>query len=321
MTHFFVIAVSSIIVLLITPNIRYLALKFYAVDKVNRRKIHKKIITKLGGLAIYFGFLGGIFTLILFIPAFFGVNFFPLSTLLIGSTLMLILGIYDDFQGSSALLKFVIQIIISLLVIKSGFLLKGIFIHDLINIEFGVFSIPLTLLWLVGITNAVNLIDGLDGLAAGIIGLVASFIFVFGLLLKDNFVIYVSLALVGACFSFLKYNFYPAKIFMGDTGSLFLGLIAAFLGIYRPPSSSSNPYFIPTIILLFLPIFDTSFAILRRIVRKKNVFSGDSSHVHHYLLKKGFSQPQAAVRLYLITFILGIISLCLFIFINKPQLP
>jgi len=309
MNYFLIFSVSFIIVFLITPNIRYLALKFYAIDKVNKRKIHSKVITKLGGLAIYLGFLGGLFCLVILDPAFFRNYYLTILGLLISATLILILGIYDDFQGSSALLKFLIQIIISFLIIKSGFLLKGIFLPGLINIEFGIFSIPLTILWLVGIVNAVNLIDGLDGLAAGVIGIAASFIFVLALILKDNLTICVSLALAGACFAFLRYNFYPAKIFMGDTGSLFLGLIVACLGIYQPSLRLGNPYFIPVVIIIFLPILDTILAVIRRISRKKNIFSGDSSHIHHYLLKKGFTQAQVAVKFYLVTFTLGIASL------------
>lgn len=309
MNYFFIVAVSFIIVFLITPSIRYLALKFYVIDKVNKRKIHKKIVTKLGGLAIYLGFLGGLFCIIILDPGFFRIYYSAILGLLIGATLVLILGIYDDFQGSSALLKFIIQIIISLLLIKTGFLLKGISIPGLINIEFSVFSIPLTLLWLVGIINAVNLIDGLDGLAAGVIGIVLSFISIFGLILKDNFIIYVSLALAGACFAFLRYNFHPAKIFMGDTGSLLLGLIVACLSIYQPFSNVNNPYFVFIAILLFLPIIDTTFAMVRRTLRKKSIFSGDASHIHHYFIKRGFNQVQTTMRFYLATLLLGVISL------------
>lgn len=317
MNYLLIIAVSFIVVFLATPNIRYAALNLYAIDKTNHRKIHKKLVTKLGGLAIYLGFLAGIFTVIIFDPNFFRVNFSPLASLLIGSTLILLLGIYDDFQGSSAILKFSIQIVISLLVIKAGFILNGISIPGIIDVKFGIFSVPLTTLWLVGITNAVNLIDGLDGLAAGVAGIVLSFIFISSLILKDSFVGYASLALAGASFAFLKYNFYPAKIFMGDTGSLFLGLTAACLGLYRPALSQNNSYFIPAVIVLFLPILDTTLAIIRRIRRRQNIFSGDSSHIHHFLIKSGFSQTQTVKVFYLITFVLGIVSLFATLAISK----
>lgn len=312
MNYFLITAISFIIVFLITPNIRYLALKFYVIDKVNKRKIHTKVVTKLGGLAIFLGFLGGLFCVVILDPGFFRSHYAVVLGLLIGVSLVLILGVYDDFQGSSATLKIIIQIIISLLIIKSGFLLKTIFIPNLINFELGIFSIPATLLWLVGVINAVNLIDGLDGLAAGTIGIVSFFIFIFGLILGDNLIIYVSLALAGACFAFLRYNFHPAKIFMGDTGSLFLGLIVACLGIYQPASNLNNPYFIPIVILLLLPIIDTTLAVVRRILRKKSVFSGDASHIHHYLVKCGLNQVQVAIRLYLVTFFFGFISFWIF---------
>jgi len=317
MNYFFIVAVSFIIVLLVTPNIRFFALKFYAIDKKNGRKIHKKIVTKLGGLAIYLGFLGALFTVFFLDTHFFRSSYFLMSGLLIASGLTLVLGVYDDFQGSGVILKLIIQTIISLIIIKTGFIIRGIFIPGLINFEFGMFSIPLTLLWLIGIINAINLLDGLDGLAAGVIAIASSFFFIFGLILKDSFTIYISLAITGACFSFLRHNFYPAKIFMGDTGSLFLGSIVACLAIYQPPSHSNNPYLIPAVILLFLPILDTIFAVIRRFFRKQNIFSGDSSHIHHYFLKRGFSQVKTVGIYYLATFVLGIISFTMF-FLTKP---
>lgn len=309
MNYFFIIAVSFIIVFLITPNIRYTALKFYAIDKVGHRKIHKKLVTKLGGLAIYLGFLGGIFTLFIFDLSFFKINFYAFTSLLIGATLMLILGIYDDFQGSGAWIKFTIQAIVSLLVIRSGFILTNVFVPGLINLKFGIFSIPITLFWLVGITNAANLIDGLDGLAAGLIGIALLFISIFGLILKDNFTVCISLALSAASFSFLRYNFYPAKIFMGDTGSLFLGLVIACLGVFNPSSHRNNFYFVPTAIVFFIPILDTFLAMARRLLRKQSIFSGDSSHIHHFFMKLGYNQAQTVIRFYLMTFVLGLISL------------
>lgn len=312
MNYLLITAISFIIVYLITPSIRYFALKFYVIDKTNGRKIHKKIVTKLGGIAIFLGFLGAILSVLFFHFLFIKLNFFIVLGLLISSGIIVLLGVYDDFQGSGATLKFIIQIITSFLIIKSGFLLKGFFFNGLINIEFGKFSIPLTMIWLVGITNAVNLLDGLDGLAAGVIGIIISFFFIFGMLLNDSLMIYISLAAAGACFAFLKYNFFPAKIFMGDTGSLFLGLLVAVLAIHNPNDHSKNPYFIPALILLFLPILDTVLAVLRRFIRGKNIFSGDSSHIHHYFIKKGLSQINTVLIYYLTTFMLGIISFGVF---------
>jgi len=316
-TYLIILAVSFIVVFLITPTIRYVALKFYVIDKINNRKIHKKLVTKLGGLAIFLGYLGGLFVILSSDTGFFKANFYTLVGLLTCSFLMLILGIYDDLQGSGAMQKLIVQIVISILAVKSGFILKGINAPGLFNIEFGFLSVPLTILWLVGMTNSINLIDGLDGLAPGISAITAFFIFLIGLLLKDNFVIYISLAVTGACLAFLKYNFYPAKIFMGDTGSLFLGLIIAILAIYRSnPASSANHYFIPTIIILILPLIDTTLAIIRRFLKKQNILQGDASHIHHYFLKKGLTQSQTVITFYVATFFLGVTSLALTYFLG-----
>ncbi len=310
MIYFFIFTISFIIVFLITPNIRYAALKFYVIDKKNHRKIHNKVITKLGGLAIYFGFLGGLIIVAIFDIRFFQVHSLQIFGLFICSALMLMLGIYDDFNDSRAIVKFLIQVIIALVLIKTGFKLERIFIPNLIDIHLEILSIPLTILWLVGITNAINLIDGLDGLAAGIVTIVSMFLCLYGIFLKENFVVFTSLALMGANLAFLKYNFYPAKIFMGNTGSLFLGLVIGSLGCYRAsPKSLANFLFIPTAFILLLPIIDTFFAIIRRVLKKQRIFSADFSHIHHYYIKLGFDQIQTVKRFYLMTFSLGIASL------------
>ena len=310
MIYFFVLAVSFIIVYLITPNIRYLGLKFSVVDGKNHRKIHKKVITKLGGLAIYFGFLGGMIIVAVFNPVFFRVHILQIMGLIICASLILILGIYDDFQGSNAITKLFIQITVALVLIKIGFKLEKIYIPGLIDLNLGILSVPLTMLWLIGITNAINLIDGLDGLASGIIVIVSAFLCLYGFLFKQFFIVYTSLALIGANLAFLKYNFFPAKIFMGDTGSLFLGFIIGSLAIYRPGTEDlNNLLFLPSVIILILPIIDTFMAVIRRLARKQKIFTGDFSHLHHYYIKLGFSQIQTVTRFYLITIFLGCVSL------------
>lgn len=310
MIYFFIFAVSFIIVYLITPNIRYAALRFYVIDKKNHRKIHNKVITKLGGLAIYFGFLGGLMIATVFEPGFLKADIFQIIGLIICSTLMLILGVYDDFQSSGAFTKLLIQTIIALLLIKIGFKLERIFIPGLMDINFGILSIPITVLWLLGITNAINLIDGLDGLAAGIVAIISLFFCLYGVFLKENFVIFTSLALMGSSLAFLKYNFHPAKIFMGDTGSLFLGFVIGCLGIYRSKLGNlNNPFFLPAAFTLLLPIMDIVLAVIRRLLRKQHVFSSDFCHIHHLYIKLGFNQIQTVKRFYIMTFCLGIASL------------
>ncbi|MBP7087950.1 MAG: undecaprenyl/decaprenyl-phosphate alpha-N-acetylglucosaminyl 1-phosphate transferase [Candidatus Omnitrophica bacterium] len=316
MIYFFICSISFIIVYLITPNIRYAGIRFSAFDKKGERKIHKKVITKLGGLAVYLGFLGGVLSAFIFDLDFLRMHILQISGLFIGSFLMLLLGMYDDFQGSSANIKLTIQIIIALLVVKLGFRLERIAIPGLPIINLGMWSVPVTLLWVVGITNAINLIDGLDGLATGITAIVVYFFCLYAIILQDQFAIYVALALLGASLAFLKYNFYPAKIFLGDTGSLFMGFVVANLAIHPFRTTVVNNLFFPcAVIVLFLPIVDTSLAVVRRILRRQHIFKGDFSHIHHYYIKLGFNQPQAVKRLYAITFYLGIISLiCLISF-------
>ena len=310
MVYFFIFTISFITVYLSTPSIRYVALNFSVLDKKNHRKIHKKLIAKLGGLAIYLGFLAGLAILAVFNLPFFRSQFLEISGLVICSTVILMLGIYDDFQGSSAFIKFFIQITLALVLIHIGFRIERIFIPGLISIDTGSLSLPLTVLWLVGMTNAINLIDGLDGLASGIIAIGSLFFFMYGVFLKEDFIIFTSLALLGATLAFLRYNFYPARIFMGDTGSLFLGFLIASLAIYRSdPTSQNNLFLPPAIVVLFLPILDTVLAILRRLLRRQYVFAGDSSHIHHYYVKLGVSHSQVVKWFYLVTIFLGIASL------------
>jgi len=310
MIYFFIFIIAFMTVYLSTPNVRYIALRLAIIDRRNHRKIHKKLITKLGGLAIYFGFFSALIIVALFDISFFKAHMFQIAGLMICSNLILMLGVYDDFQGSNALTKFLIQATLAFLLVKTGFQLEKIVIPGITEFYLGKLSVPVTVLWLVGITNAINLIDGLDGLAAGIVAIISLFFSIYAFLLGDKFVLFMSLALMGATLCFLKYNFYPAKIFMGDTGSLFLGFIVGGLAIYNPHLENlDNPFFIPACIILFLPIMDTLTAIARRMLRKKHIFKGDSDHFHHYYIKIGFSHVQAVKRFYLMTILLGIASL------------
>jgi len=312
MVQLFILAISFIIVYLVTPDIRYIALKVSAVDKKNHRKIHRKVVAQLGGLAIFLGMWGGLSIAALLDPSFFREHLIHILGFGVCSTLMLLLGVYDDFQGSGATLKFVVQIIIALLFVKIGFKLERITFFNLVDIRLGVLSTPFTVLWLVGVTNAINLIDGLDGLATGIVAIASVFFCLYGVLFRESFVVFTALALLGASLAFLKYNFYPAKIFLGDTGSLFLGFVIGGLAIWNSKSTLHYPFFLPAIIVLLVPITDTLLAIARRIVRRQHLFRGDASHLHHYYLKRGLTQAQVVYGFYAATFILGLASLLVF---------
>lgn len=311
MNYIFEFTVPFVIVYLLTPEVRYLGLKLSVLDKKNHRKIHaKKVVAKFGGIGIYLGLLAGLVIMAVYDYSEFRVHLFDILGLVICASLALFLGMYDDFQGSNAHTKFFVQILIAFLLIKLGFVIHHIYIPGVCDFSLGWFSIPVTVLWFAGISNAVNLIDGLDGLAGGIVAISCLFLCFYGLFLGDNFVCYIALALSGAIAGFLNYNFYPAKIFMGDSGSLFLGCVMAMLGAYTNRGwNIPNPLLFPVSWLLLVPILDTLFAVVRRLSRKQYIFSSDSCHIHHFFLKKGFSQIQAVLVLYLITFILGLLLL------------
>lgn len=312
MIQLFILAISFIIVYLVTPDIRYIALKVSAIDKKNHRKIHKKVVAKLGGLAIYLGIWGGLSITAILNPSFFREHLIHIMGLGVCSTLMLLLGMYDDFHGSGAAFKFIIQIVIALLFVKVGFRLERITFFNLVDIRLGIFGVPFTVLWLVGVTNAINLIDGLDGLATGIVAIASVFFCMYGILFGESFVIFTALALLGSSLAFLKYNFHPAKIFLGDTGSLFLGFLVGGLAVWNSKSTLHYPFFLPAIIVLLVPIIDTLLAIARRIARGQHPFRGDASHLHHYYLRRGLTQVQVVYGFYAVTFILGLTSLLLF---------
>lgn len=315
MIYFFIVSVSFIIVFLTTPTIRYLGLKLSAVDKKNHRKIHTKIVvSKFGGIAIYMGFWAGVIIFAIYDFGDFKSHVFKTAGLMGCTTLMLFLGVYDDLQGSNAQIKFVVQTIIALLLIKVGFIIERIVLPGFLDIPLGVLSVPVTVLWFVGITNAINLIDGLDGLAAGIVSIISLFFCLYGLVLGEKFMSVIALALFGSTFAFLRYNFYPAKIFMGDSGSLFLGCLVASFGTVTAKNGMSNLFFIPAILVLFLPILDTFIAIVRRLLRRQHIFLSDACHIHHYYLKKGFTQIQTVLGFYVCTSLLGLIALCVLIF-------
>ncbi len=313
MSYFFVFTLAFIIVYLITPTIRFVALKFYAIDKRSKRKIHSKVITKLGGLAIFLGFLGGLAVVPIFATSFFKVHAYPFIGLVLCSGLMLLLGMYDDFQNSGPVIKLFVQAVIAILLAQVGFRIERIWIPGIFDIKLGALSGVFTVFWLLGTTNAANLIDGLDGLAAGIIVIASFFFCLYGIALKEQFTIFVGLALMGANLAFLRYNSYPAKIFMGDTGSLFLGLNIGALGAY--PHYYNGGYnsvlVVPALLLFALPVIDIIYAIVRRGMRRKHLFVGDNAHIHHQYIKQGFTQVEAVRRFYVMTFSLGVVSLLL----------
>jgi len=298
---------------LLTPLSMKLAFKIGAIDvpKDNRR-VHKTPIPRLGGVAIYGGTL---------ITALFFLNHFTsviemkqMIGIGIGATLITGMGIMDDINPLSAKLKLGIQILAAFVLIWSGIRID--FFKNYFNTEGYIYlssamiSIPITVFWVVGITNTVNLIDGLDGLAGGV-SVIASVTLAYVAHISGQSVGAVLLIIIaGSCLGFLPYNFNPARIFMGDTGALFLGYMLAAISIIGVLKSATA--FIVPILALGLPIFDTSFAILRRYLNGKPIMEADKGHLHHRWLHIGLSQKRAVLVLYLKSVLMGVSAVFLF---------
>lgn len=300
---YFIIAAA--ISLFATPLARKVALKVGAIDiPKDDRRVHNQPTPLMGGLAIYIAFILCCF---IFLP----MNKTFLS-IIIGGTLILISGIIDDIKDLSPKGKLLFQIAASAVLILGDVKIDVItnpFINSNSVIRLNGLSIPITIFWVVGVTNTLNLIDGLDGLAAGI-STIASLTFVF-VARELNYIpiMIISAIAAGASFGFLSYNFHPAKIFMGDTGALFLGFILAAISIEGVMKSVATIAVIVPLIILGLPIFDTTCAIFRRFLNGKSIAEADKGHLHHKLLERGYSQQKTVLILYGISVVFSLIAI------------
>jgi UDP-GlcNAc:undecaprenyl-phosphate GlcNAc-1-phosphate transferase len=297
---YLILVLCLLVSLAITPFVKAFAIKIGATDKPNHRKVHQKIMPRLGGLAIYISFIIGFLVLR---PE--DASAWPI---IIGSFIIIVTGMLDDLIELSAKVKLLGQLVAALIVVMGGVQI------DYINwpfggtIEFGIFSIPLTILWIVGITNAINLIDGLDGLAAGVSSIALIVISLMAIMKGDLFVTSMALILLGSTLGFLFYNFHPAKIFMGDTGALFLGYMISVLALLGFKNVTMISLIIP-LIILGVPISDTFFAIIRRYVNKQPLSAPDKSHLHHCLLRVGFTHKQTVIIIYSIAAMFGLAAI------------
>ena len=301
---------AGVISLAATPLVKILAQKVGAMDvpKDNRR-MHHHPIPRMGGLAIFIAFFLSVLVFSKEIDR-------QLASILLGAVVIVILGVFDDKYALGALLKLVVQLLAACIVVFYGDCRIDRFTNPFGDSlysywDLGVFSYPLTIIWIVAITNAVNFIDGLDGLACGVSCISALNMLVIALLVSDTSVAIVMAALTGACLGFVPYNFNPAKIFMGDTGSTFLGFMLAsvsILGLFKAYAAIS---FAVPFLLLGLPIFDICFAIIRRVAHGQNPMAADRGHFHHRLIDMGFSQKQTVAIAYVLTGILGLSAVLL----------
>ncbi|MBM7566497.1 glycosyltransferase family 4 protein [Paenibacillus sacheonensis] len=305
--------ISLCLALALTPLVIKLAYKIGAIDKPNHRKVHTKIMPRLGGLGIYAAFVGAYFAVQPFIPEglFRSYDKNLVNAMLAGGTIIVLIGALDDRFELSAKVKLLGQIIAACVVVF-GFGVK----IDLLNIPFGEamqpvaawVSIPITILWIVGVTNAINLIDGLDGLAAGVSGIAIGTILIMAAVMGFAPVILLSALLLGGVIGFLVYNFHPAKIFMGDTGSLFLGFGLATLSMlgFKQVTMVS---FVTPLLIIGVPLSDTFFAIIRRWINKKPIFAPDKGHLHHCLRELGFSHRRTVLIIYAIASFFGLCAI------------
>ncbi len=300
------------VVFLLTPTIRQGALRYLIIDRRNHRKVHKKVVTKLGGIAIFAALFISLGVAFFLDYDFFSAYGRTIGIFFISASIILFLGIYDDIKGANATVKFSVQFIASLIVVKGGYLIET-FNFGPLEIYLGILSVPFTVLFVLTMINAVNLIDGLDGLASGVVLIGAGGLFVIFYFIKhDLFLSLVSLLLAGGCAGFLKYNFYPAKIFMGDSGSLFLGFVLSFIAIYSVSgieASGSKINMLSFLIIFAFPIVDTLFAFFRRIANKKHPFTADNSHLHHLIMKKMFTHLKTVKIIYVVTSLLTLVGI------------
>lgn len=296
------VCVTFLFVVAFIPYVKKIAEHIGALDIPNERKVHAKPIPRLGGLGIFLGFLLGYMI--------FGKNSLQMNSILIGSFIIVITGIFDDIKPISAKAKLFGQLLAaSVIAFYGNILLNNITVFGF-EIEFGIFAYPLTILFIIACSNIINLIDGLDGLAGGISSIFYASVIVICFFLKRMTGLEFNLALImlGSTLGFLVHNFNPAKIFAGDSGALFMGFIIAVISLLGFKTTVITSVFIPLLILA-VPILDTLFAIIRRLIKHKHIYDADKEHLHHQLLNMNFSHRNTVLVIYGINILFAVASI------------
>lgn len=308
MSDFYVFLVSMLLTFVLMPFNIYASKKFGFVDvpKDNRR-MHTNAVPTIGGISIFVSIMA--ITLI-FVP----LNK-RLASILIGATIIAGTGFIDDIKNLKPLHKMLGQILAAAIAVYGGVSINVISnpIHAGKLIDMGIIGPIITMIWIVGVTNALNFVDGLDGLCGGLAAISAlTFYFASE---EISYIALVSLILAGSVIGFLPYNFNPAKIFMGDTGALLLGYMLACISVEGVVKSVATMSLIMPIFILALPVFDTLFAMIRRIINKQKIMSADKGHLHHRLVQKGYSVKQTVIILYVISILFSLLGL----FVSKVE--
>jgi len=309
--HFLLItAVAFGLAYAITPLFIKIAKKFKILDRPDSRKAHASPTPTLGGVVIYLAFSIAIIAALRINPVFHSELAMYTPGLLIGSLALVIFGVLHDTRDMPASVKLFGQIMVAVIIFLSGIRIEAI-TNPFGGGEF-ILAYPLSLIatvvWIVALINAINLIDGLDGLAAGITCISCIVLFLIALMKNDFGSMFICLALAASCLGFLRYNFYPAKIFMGDAGSMFLGLILGVISIQGINKMAITVALMIPITVLAIPIYDTILAIIRRFVSNKHIFKPDRQHIHYRLLDMGVTHRHVVMLLYFIGIYFGIIA-------------
>lgn len=305
--------IALAVTIYLEPFAKNSAFLFNAIDKPSARKVHTGPMPRCGGIALVGGFLSAV--LFGLSAAFlFGrmhINYSGVLGVITGAVFIFFVGLVDDIKGISPSKKLVLQIAAAFIPVVLGVSIQFVSIPFTGVLLLGVFSVPMTVLWIVGATNALNFIDGLDGLASGVSAIAATTLFIVAVKMHQPGAAIVLIAVAGAAIGFLKYNFHPASIFLGDSGSLFLGYILAAASIIGVLKSTIIFALLIPVFILGVPIFDTASVIMRRMREGHPIFYADRRHLHHRLLDRGFSHKQVVLSIYFACILLSIATLSL----------
>ncbi len=314
-TYLAAFASAAIVSGILTPLVRLLAFRLGAVSRPGGRHVHRHETPRLGGLAICLGFfapLVGLFFVQSAVANDFTQDISKVVGLFAGGAFMCIVGAVDDTRGIRALYKLYAQIAVAMFAFACGFRIDVISLPFIGNLSMGAFALPVTVLWIVGIVNAVNLIDGLDGLAAGVVFFASMTNFVVAVLSDAPLPALFMATAMGAIIGFLFYNFNPARIFMGDSGSYFLGYVIATTSLAGAAvKASTTVSLLVPVVALGVPIFDTLFAMVRRWLERRPLFAADRGHIHHRLLDMGLTHRRAVLMIYAVNVILMLTAIAI----------
>ena len=302
---------SAIATLILTPAVMALSRYLNVLDHPAPRRIHREPIPTLGGIAMVLAALGVAWAARSLPGPAQHLEIRPLVGFTLAAIPIFMLGLLDDLRGVPAWVKLAVQATAGLVLFRYGFNVSAITSPFGGSISSGYFSLPLTIIWVVIVINAINLIDGLDGLAAGVVLIASTALWWVGRLHGDLYVMFMSAILIGVTLGFLRYNFPPARIFMGDTGSQFLGLALAAVSLVENRKGSATLTLLFPLVALAVPIADAVLAFLRRLMRHQSVFRADSDHIHHRLMRLGLSQRDAVLVLWFVAGYSGIMAVIL----------